>query len=224
MAPDPDLGAGARRPLRPLADRHGLRAVLRHHQRRGLAVRAPRLRPDDAGLPLSRQARLPPHRGPGGPVHRLDRTGAGDGARKALLPLSPDPCGAHAAPRAEGLDRPLCRPVRRRLGRPAPDHLRAPDRPGRHPRGHGPDRPARRDPGLGGLSGPLQAHGPAADGGLRRLPRPHRPPHRPPPAVRRGLGPGRQHPRRLHHRRQRRLGGGDPERRLGRALLPERRA
>ena len=76
------------------------------------------------------------------------------------------------------------------------------------PDDRGAHAPARRDPRLGRHARGAQARPPPPDGGLRGLPRVHRPPRRPP--VRRARGPRgvRQHARLLHHRRQRRLGRG----------------
>ena len=64
-------------------------------------------------------------------------------------------------------------------------------------------------PGLGRDARRPQAGARPPDGGLRRLPRAHRPPHR--PAGRRAgrAGDPRRHPHLRDHRRQRRLGRGD---------------
>ncbi len=62
-----------------------------------------------------------------------------------------------------------------------------------------------------------QARPGAPDGGLRRLPRAHRPPRRPPRRRHRGPRDPRRHPRLLHHRRQRRLSGRNHQRHLQRA-------
>ena len=84
------------------------------------------------------------------------------------------------------------------------------------------ERPGR-DPRLGRHARRPEAGARAPDGGLRRLPRAHRPPRR--PADRRARRPRdpRRHARLLHHRRQRRLGRGHAERLLQRARRPERR-
>ena len=70
----------------------------------------------------------------------------------------------------------------------------------------------RGDPGLGRHARGAEAGARPPDGGLRRLPGAHRPPRR--PADRRARGPRdpRRHARLLHHRRQRRLGRGHPQR------------
>ena len=80
------------------------------------------------------------------------------------------------------------------------------------PAGHGADRAARRDPRLGRHARRAQAGARPPDGGLRRLPRAHRPPHR--AARRRARRPrrARRHARLLHHRRQRRQRRGHDQR------------
>ena len=70
-------------------------------------------------------------------------------------------------------------PVRRRLGRAARAHVRPPEGAGRHPGRRRADRPPRRDPGLGRHARRAQAGARPRDGGVRRVPRAHRPPRRP---------------------------------------------
>ena len=65
-----------------------------------------------------------------------------------------------------------------RLGRPARGDPRPPAGAGRHPGRDGPDPATGADPRLGRVPRSLQARGPAPDGGLRRLPGPHRCPGR----------------------------------------------
>ncbi len=142
--------------------------------------------------------------------------------QKALMPDKPffvyfaPGRDARPAPRAQGVGRQVRRPVRRRLGRPARADPGPAEGAGRRPGRHRADRAARRDHGLGRHARRAQAGAGAPDGGLRRLPRAHRPPRR--PAGRRPRGPRdpRRHDRLLHHRRQRRLGRGHHERRLQR--------
>ncbi len=114
-------------------------------------------------------------------------------------------------------------PLRRRLGRAARGDLRAPEAARRHPRRCGAHPAPCRDPRVGRDAGGAQAGAAPADGGLRGLPRVHRPPRR--PAVRRARGPRgvRQHARLLRHRRQRRLGGGHAERHVQRDDQLQRR-
>ena len=71
------------------------------------------------------------------------------------------------------------RAVRRRLGRAAGADVRAPEGARRHSRRRRARPRARRDPGLGRHARRAEAGARAADGGLRRLPRAHRPPRRP---------------------------------------------
>ena len=89
--------------------------------------------------------------------------------------------------------------------------------------GGGADRTAGRDPRLGRHARRPQAGARAADGGLRRLPRAHGPPHRPAARRARRARDPREHARLLHHRRQRRLRRGLADRLLQRARRPERR-
>ena len=95
--------------------------------------------------------------------------------------------------------------VRRRLGRAAGAHVRPPEGARRHPGRSRAHRPARRDPGLGRHAGRAQAGAGPGDGGVRRLPRAHRPPRRPADRRHRGSRRPRRHDHLLHHRRQRRL-------------------
>ena len=149
--------------------------------------------------------------------------------QKSLMPDKPffvyyapgrDP---RAPPRAHGVVGQVPGPVRRRLGRAARGDLRPPEGAGRDPPRRRADRAARRDPGLGRHARRAQAGAGPADGGLRRVPRAHRPPHR--PARRRARGPRRprRHARLLHHRRQRRHGRGHRQRLLQRDVHLQRR-
>ncbi len=110
----------------------------------------------------------------------------------------------HHAP--EGVGRQVRRPVRRRLGRLPREDLRAPEGAGDRPRGRRalPPRPRRPRLGLAARRGAqaLQPH----DGGVRRLPQPHRPPPRAAARLPARPGPARQHDRHgdLRQRRQRR--------------------
>ena len=94
--------------------------------------------------------------------------------------------------------------VRPGLGRAARGDLRAAEGARRDPARRRADRAARGDPGLGRHARRPEAGPRAPDGGLRRLPRAHRPPRR--AARRRARRPRRprRHARLLHHRRQRR--------------------
>ena len=71
-------------------------------------------------------------------------------------------------------------------------------------------------PGWDEMDEAAQAGAGAPDGGVRRVPRAHRLPRRPADRCGRGARRSREHARLLHHRRQRSLGRGHPERRLQR--------
>ena len=103
-----------------------------------------------------------------------------------------------------------------RLGRAARADPGPPEGAGGRARRHRADAASRRDHRLGRHARRAQAGAGAADGGVRRLPRAHRPPGRTP--GRRAGGPRdpRRHDRLLHHRRQRGVGRGHDERRLQR--------
>ena len=146
---------------------------------------------------------LPPDRGPGRPRHRLDPPAEGADARPPLLRLLRAGRHPRAASRAAGVVRPPPRPLRRRLGRPARGDPRAPEGAGGRAAG---DRAHARHEGIPAWSevpAELQARAGPPDGGLRRLPRAHRPPHRARHRRHRGAGGARGHARHLHHRRQR---------------------
>ncbi len=148
---------------------------------------------------------LPLHRGHDRQGDQLDPPAEGADARQAVLRVLRAGRDARAAPRAAGVVRRSTRAQfdqgwdalreetfarQKELGVIPPDaELTA--RPG-------------RDPGLGRHARRAEARAGPADGGLRRLPRAHRPPRR--PADRRARGPRRprRHARLLHHRRQRR--------------------
>ena len=94
---------------------------------------------------------------------------------------------------------------------------------GRDPGRRRAHRAPRRDPRLGRHARRPEAGARPADGGLRRLPRAHRPPRR--PAHRRARRPRRprRHARLLHHRRQRRERRGHLHGHVQRAHEPQRR-
>ena len=91
------------------------------------------------------------------------------------------------------------------------------------PAGRRADRAPRGDPGVGRHARRPEAGARAPDGGLRRVPRAHRPPRGPADRRARRARDPREHARLLHHRRQRRLGRRHAERLLQRARHPERR-
>ena len=149
--------------------------------------------------------------------------------QKALTPDKPffvvlragrDPC---PPPRPGGVVGQVQRQVRPGLGRPARGDPRPAEGAGRRPAGDRADPAARGDPRLGRHAGRAQARARPADGGLRRLPRAHRPPHR--TTHRRARGPRhpRGHARLLHHRRQRGERRGHAQRHVQRELHLQRR-
>ena len=160
---------------------------------------------------------LPLHRGHDRPGHRLDPPAEGADARQAVLRLLRARRDPRPAPRAAGVVGQVQGQVRRRLGRAARADVRPAEGARRHPGRRRADRAAGGDPRLGRHARRPEAGARAPDGGLRRLPRAHRPPRR--PADRRARRPRdpRRHARLLHHRRQRRLGRGHAERLLQRA-------
>ena len=147
-------------------------------------------------------------------------------ARQAVLRLlrtRGHPCAAPRPPRMVGS---VQGRLRRWLGRPPCADLRTPEGARRHPVRRRADRASGRDPCLGRHARRDEAGPRAADGGLRRLPRAHRPSHRAGDRRARGPRAPRRHPRLLHHRRQRRVGRGHGQRHVQRVLrsTPPRRS
>ena len=143
-------------------------------------------------------------------------------AQKSLMPDRPffvyfAPGATHApAPRAQGMGRQVRREVRRRVGRATRADVRAAEGTRRDP-GRRRAHPApRRDPLMGRHARRAEAGARAGDGGLRRLPRAHRPPRRPRRRRDRGPRSAREHAHLLHHRRQRGIRRGHPQRRVQR--------
>ena len=172
-----DQPAGA---VRRLAERwRRLRTLLRLHRRRDEPVRAGDLRRHGAGRarPLPGGG-LPLHRGHDGPGDRLDPSAEGADAGQAVLRLLRAGRDARAAPRADRVVGQVQGQVRPGLGRAARGDVRAPEGARRDPARGRADRAPRRDPGLGRHARRPQAGAGAADGGVRRLPRAHRPPRR----------------------------------------------
>ena len=173
-----DEPAGA---LRRLADRRRrLRALLRLHRRRDEPVRprhlpghgSRRARPDPgAGLPL--------HRGHDRPRDRVDPPAEGADAGQALLRLLRAGRDACPAPRPAGVVGEVQGAVRPGLGRAARGDAGPPEGARRRAAGRGADGAPGGDPGLGRDARRPEARARPPDGGLRGLPRAHRPPHRP---------------------------------------------
>ena len=193
--------------------RRRVRDVLRVHRRGEQPVGPRAVRGDDPRRATRDPGGgVPPHRGPRGPRGELDPAAEGADAGQAVLRLLRARRDARPAPRPQGVGRQVRGRLRRRLGRAARTDLRPAEGARGDPRGRRADRPARRDPRVGGHARRAQARAGPPDGGLRGLPRARRPPR----------GPARRHPRRprdprrharlLHHRRQRRVGRGHPQR------------
>ena len=200
------------------------RILLWVHRRRDEPVRPGDLpqHDTDRARPDARRG-LPLHRGHDRQGHRLGPPAEGAHVRQAVLCLLRPRRDARAASRPPGVVRPLQGQVRRWLGRPSGADLRATEGARRHPRRCGTDGPAGRDPRLGRHACSDEADPRPPDGGLRRIPRAHRPQRRTPHRRARGpRDPGR-HPDLLHHRGQRCLGRGDAERDIQRDDDAQRR-
>ena len=165
---------------------------------------------------------VPLHRGHDRPGDRVGTPVVGADARPALLHVLRAGRDPRAASRAAGVGRSLHGPVRRRVGCAARADLRGAEaarcRAGRR----GADRAARGDPGVGGHARRAQARPRPPDGGVRRLPRAHRPPRGPPDRRARRDGRAVEHAGLLHHRRQRGLGRGPHQRQLQRVPVLQR--
>ena len=111
------------RPVRPVADRHGLRVLLRLHGRRHQPVGAEPLPQHDADLSLPGQARLEPDHRDGRRGDRLHEPHERADARPAVLRLLRARRHACAAPSDQGVGRQDQRhaPVRRGLEQAARD-------------------------------------------------------------------------------------------------------
>ena len=122
---------------------------------------------------------LPFHRGHHGQGHQLHRRRQAGRAEQAVLHVFLPGRGACAPPRAQGVGGQVQGQVRHGLGRVPGDGVRTPEEAGHRParrRALAP-RPRRQ------AVGQVLARGEEAlcpdDGGVRRIPLPHRPPHRP---------------------------------------------
>ena len=200
-----------RRAVRPVADRHGFRLLLRVQRRRRQPVGADAHAQYDADHAVRRPARLEPHYGHGRRGHRLDARARRHRPVAAVLHLLRAGRDAFAAPPDTGVDQQDQRhaPLRQGLrGGPRAD-LRQPEAARCDSTGRPADTVAQ---------GHAEDLGPAHPGGtqaaregsrrLRGLPRLCRPRDRPRDPGDRRHGQARQHPRHLHQRRQRRLGRG----------------
>ena len=194
-----------------------VRALLRVHRRREQPVGSRALRGHDP----DRAARhagggLPPHRRPHRPLRELDPPAEGAHAGQALLRLLRARRHPRSPPRRPRVDREVPGAVRPRLGRAARADLRPAEGARRDPRRRRAHPAQRPDHRVGRHARRAQAGPRAGDGGVRRLPRAHRPQRRPDRRHPRGPRGPRRHDHLLHHRRQRRVGRGHHERRLQR--------
>ncbi len=192
------------RPLRPLASRPGVRALLRVPRGRDGSVPPGALQGLHCGEP-ARDARggLSPHHGPRGQRDRVDADPAHDLAREALLHLLRPRRVPRAAPGSARLDRQVQGTVRPGLGQAPRGDARAAEEARRRSGRRQADATPRGDPGVGLVPGRSEAALLAHDGGLRGLPCPHRQRDRPCLRRDRENGRPRQHPRPLHRGRQR---------------------
>ena len=108
-----------RRPVRPMAVRHGLRVFLRLHGRRHQPVAALSLPEPHPDFPVGRQARLQPHHRHGRRRHRPHEAAERGRARQAVLRLLRARRHPRAAPPDAGMDREVQGQVRHGLERDA---------------------------------------------------------------------------------------------------------
>ncbi len=159
--------------LRPLADRLRIRLLLRISRRGDLAVRATALREHDPGRAAAR-SQVPPDRGHGRQGPAMAAPSPGLCARQAFLDVLGPGRRARAAPRLQGLGRPVRGQVRRRMGRLPRARLPAPEAVWMDPARDEADLALRHD-GVLGQHPRGRASVPApADGGLCRVRRAHR--------------------------------------------------
>ena len=169
VAPDPRPRAGPGGPLRPLAERLGLRLLLGLPRRRGGPVRSR----DHREQHRDRRARGQGLLLPGRDVRQGDRVaarGAGAGRAEAVLHVLLDRVRSCSPSRPQALGRQVRGPVRRGLGPLPRGDVRAPEEARRHSGGRGAHAPERRDAGLGLADGRTEEALRPADGGLRGLP------------------------------------------------------
>ena len=189
--------------VRSLADPLGVRQVLRLHRRRDEPVGAARRRRhrQDRG---SARPELPLHDRHDQPGRRLDPRPAVAHAGQAVLHVLRHRRHPRPASRAEGVDREVQGPVRRRLGQVPRGDVRPPEEAGHRPREREAGEQAHRHQGLGQAHARRAAAVRAADGGLRRVRRAHRQRDRPRGECDRGHGRARQHDDPVPGGRQRR--------------------
>ena len=222
--PHPHARDHRRRTVRPVADRHGRRILLRLLRPRREPVASAALGEhhadagaEDAGRGLSPGGRH------GRQDHRLDSAAEVDPSRQAVDRLLRPERAQAAGRRAERVHREIPRQVRRRLRQAPRTHPGAAegagDRPGRHQ--------ARAMAGGAAAVGHAHRHGQEGrrplDGSLLRRGRAHGLPGRPHRRGHRADGRSRQHAHHLHRRRQRPDARGRPARHHEQAELLQRR-
>ena len=212
VAPDAFRADQRRRPLRSLAARARLRALLRLSRRRHASILSrPRLRQSSGRAAENARRRLSPHRRSRRQGDRLHRRPEAGRARQAVLPLfraGREPC---APPRAEGMGGQIQGQVRRGLGRLSREGVRAAERARHHAQGRQALAPRPRRSGMGQAAGGRAQALCADDGGVRRLLRAHGPPCRPADRFPRPSRRTRQYADHVHLRQWRELRG-RPER------------
>ncbi len=226
VAPDARRPAGPGRAVRPVAERVGLRLLLRVPRRRLEPVGpVPGREPEDhrhsRGVLRRGGSVLLPRRD-GRPHHRVAARGPRTGRRQAVLRLLLDRLQPRPAPRREGVGGQVQGQVRPGMG-PAPrGDLRPPEGARGHPGRRRAD-PARRGvPGVGRRARQAEAVLRPPDGGLRRVLGERRPQRRSGDRRDRRARRARQHADPLDLGRQRRQHGGDGHRLVQRADDAER--
>ena len=184
------MGGEPGRTVRPLAaPGRRVRVLLRLPRRGDEPVVPGDLREHDADRAVGHpRGRLPLHGRHDGQGDRLDAPAEGAGPGPAVLHVLRAGRHARSAPRPEGLGGPLPGEVRPGLGRRPRGDVRPAEGARRDPRRRRADRAQPRHPGVGRDVGADQAGAGEGDGGVRRVPVLHRPPHR--PADRRHRGDG----------------------------------
>ena len=208
VAPDAFRADQRRRPLRPLAARARLRALLWLSRRRHASILSrPRLRQSSGRAAENPGRGLSPHRRSCRQGDRLHRRPEASRARQAVLPLFRAGREPRAPSCSEGMGRQIQGQVRRRLGRLSREGVRAAERAGHHAEGRQALAPRPRRAGMGEASGRRAQALCAHDGGVRGLLRAHGPPCRPADRFSRTSRRARQYADHVHLRQWRELRG-----------------
>ncbi len=175
------------------------------------------VRRDDAGR-AARHSRggIPPDRRPRRSRGQLDPHAEGADARQAVLRVLRSGRHARAPPRSSGVGGQVQGAVRRGLGCAAGAHLRASEGTRGDPRRRRADSAPRGDPRVGRDARRAEARPRARDGSVCGVPRAHGLPRGSGDRRDRRSRRAREHAHLLHHRRQRSIGRGHPQRRLQR--------